>query len=78
MLELLKRSEQFPAPRILEIGTGSGCIAVATAANLPASRITATDISDAALSIAAENAARHNVADRITFLQCDLCGGSGR
>ena len=45
-----------PAPSILDIGTGSGCIAVTLAANIKDSRVTAWDVSDTALGIAAENA----------------------
>jgi release factor glutamine methyltransferase len=58
--------------RILDVGTGSGAIAIALAHHLPHAHITATDISPAALAIARENAARHNLADRIRFLESDL------
>lgn len=54
---------------IADIGTGSGCLAIALARELPASRITATDISLPALVVARRNAARHGVADRISFVQ---------
>lgn len=57
---------------VLELCTGSGCIAVAIAVNAPLSRVTATDISPAALSIAAQNATRHQVEGRISFLEGDL------
>jgi release factor glutamine methyltransferase len=57
---------------IADVGTGSGCIAVALAANLPHARIIATDISAAALDIARLNAAHHKVSDRIEFLAGDL------
>ncbi|MEJ2138431.1 MAG: 50S ribosomal protein L3 N(5)-glutamine methyltransferase [Gammaproteobacteria bacterium] len=57
--------------RILEIGTGSGCIAVALARAFPAARITATDISADALEVAAANARRHGVESRITLVQTD-------
>jgi release factor glutamine methyltransferase len=58
--------------QIADIGTGSGCIAIALAKELPAARIFATDISTAALAIAKRNAARHNFSDRIHFLESNL------
>ena len=61
-----------PALRIADVGTGSGCLAVALARELPHAEISATDISAAALEIARHNAARHGVADRIQFLETNL------
>jgi release factor glutamine methyltransferase len=58
--------------RILDIGTGSGAIAIALATHLPHAHITAVDISPAALEIAAANAARHNLTPRIRFIESDL------
>jgi release factor glutamine methyltransferase len=58
--------------RILDIGTGSGCIAVSLAKSLPEARITATDISPEALEIARQNARLNAVQDKIDFLNCDL------
>src|SRR5437016_7696414 len=60
--------------RIADIGTGSGCIAIALAKELPAAAIYATDISSAALAVACGNVARHKVADRVRFLEGDLLG----
>jgi release factor glutamine methyltransferase len=58
--------------RILDIGTGSGCIAIALATELPAAEIWATDISADALTIATVNAQRHTVHQRIHFLHGSL------
>ncbi|MGE0821278.1 MAG: peptide chain release factor N(5)-glutamine methyltransferase [Candidatus Binatia bacterium] len=63
---------QSPIPSLLDIGTGSGCIAIALAKELPEAEIWATDISSAALAVAQENARRHRVAERLHFLQGDL------
>jgi release factor glutamine methyltransferase len=57
--------------RVLDLGTGSGALALAIAAERPAAVITATDISQEALKIAQENAERHEMADRIRFLRGD-------
>lgn len=56
----------------LDIGTGSGCIAVGLAVNIAGLRVLATDISYAALEVAGRNARRHGVDDRIRFVECDL------
>ncbi len=61
--------------RVADVGTGSGCVAVALAWELPHAEVFATDISAPALEIARRNAARHGVAQRIHFLQCDLLTG---
>jgi release factor glutamine methyltransferase len=58
--------------RIVDVGTGSGCIAVALAKELPRAALVATDISGDALAVAQENAVRHGVAERIEFLECNL------
>ena len=68
----LQLAGQFISPRIADVGTGSGAIAVALAAHLPNASITATDTSAAALSIARRNAARNGVEHRIRFLAGDL------
>jgi release factor glutamine methyltransferase len=64
-----RRQEEF---RIADVGTGSGCIAIALARELPAAQIIATDISAAALNVARRNATRHGVASRIDFVECNL------
>lgn len=69
----LKLAAKWPEPlRILDLGTGSGAIAIAVAGELPKAEIFATDISHAALVLARQNAARHGVAGQIHFLQGDL------
>jgi release factor glutamine methyltransferase len=57
---------------IADIGTGSGCLAIALAKELPAATLYATDISPAALAVARRNAVRHGVANCIHFLESDL------
>ena len=57
---------------IADIGTGSGCLAIALAKELPAATIYATDISPAALVVAHRNAVRHGAEKRISFLESDL------
>jgi len=62
----------FDRPRIVDVGVGSGAIAVALAYKLPEARMTALDISPAALEVASGNAERNGVLDRIRLLQSDL------
>jgi release factor glutamine methyltransferase len=57
----------WSAPRVLDLGTGSGAIALSLAQEWPAARVTATDASDAALAVARENAASLGLAGRVTF-----------
>src|SRR5271169_6340710 len=61
--------------RIADVGTGSGCIALALAKELPQAEIHATDISADALEVARVNAARHQLESRIQFRQIDLLAG---
>jgi release factor glutamine methyltransferase len=82
-LEVLGTKFRFPASgqvgatrplRIADVGTGSGCVALALAKEFPNAEIHATDVSAAALEIARANAARHQLAHRIQFIQADLLG----
>jgi release factor glutamine methyltransferase len=57
---------------VADIGTGSGCIAISFAMNVPDIRVLATDISFLALKVARRNAYKFDVARQIDFLQCDL------
>ncbi|MBI1750751.1 MAG: peptide chain release factor N(5)-glutamine methyltransferase [Acidobacteria bacterium] len=60
------------ALRIADVGTGSGCLAIALAKEFPEATVVATDISAAAIEIARRNANRHSVSNRIQFVQCSL------
>lgn len=83
VLELVNRAGGQECPphtislRIADVGTGSGCIALALAKELPQSEIHAVDISPAALEIARANAARHQLDSRIQFHGADLLSGLG-
>jgi release factor glutamine methyltransferase len=72
VIECLALAKPLPAPRIIDIGTGSGNLAVAIARHHAGARVTAVELSADALEVARRNAARHAVADRIIFLQGDL------
>ena len=64
-----------PGMRIVDVGTGSGCIALALAKELSDARVHATDISPAALEVARANAARHQLENRTQFRETDLLQG---
>lgn len=70
--ERLVIASKAPAPKILEIGTGTGCIAIALAQLLPSATIFATDLSKGALDLAQKNAIAHHVGNRIRFVREDL------
>jgi release factor glutamine methyltransferase len=72
VLECLALAKKLPAPRVLDIGTGSGNLALAVAHQHKGAQVTAVDLSADALAVAARNAARHGLADRVRFLQGDL------
>ena len=68
----IARLQHHAAPRTVDVGTGSGAIAVAFAHALPHAEIVALDISPAALGVAMRNAQRNHVAHRIRFVESDL------
>jgi release factor glutamine methyltransferase len=72
VIECLRFAKEMSEPAVLDIGTGSGNLAVAIAQQHKAARVTTVDLSPEALEIARRNAARHGVAERITFLPGDL------
>jgi release factor glutamine methyltransferase len=72
---VLQRLAPDQPHRIVDIGTGSGAIAIALAVHLPQANITAVDLSPEALKVAQANAETHAVANRINFVQSDLLAG---
>jgi release factor glutamine methyltransferase len=70
--KVISLAVDFERPRIVDVGTGSGAIAVALAHKLPLASMTAIDVSEAALAVARGNAERNGVASRIRFLEGDL------
>ncbi len=71
-LERLGPRRHSSSLRVADVGTGSGCVAIALARELPGAHFVAIDLSPAALRTAARNAARHEVSHRIRFVQGDL------
>jgi release factor glutamine methyltransferase len=72
VLECLRLAKGMPAPRVLDLGVGSGNLSVAVAFHLKAARVVAVDLSANALTVAARNAVKHGVAERIQFREGDL------
>jgi release factor glutamine methyltransferase len=62
-------------PLIVDVGTGSGCLAIALAREIPGARVIATDLSGGALNVARRNAARHGVFDRMAFVETSFLDG---
>ena len=80
IIETFLRLNRRPDPVVIDLGTGSGCLAVAAAHEVPGARVNAIDISPAALEVARANAADHGVLSRVTFHVGDLfepLGASG-
>lgn len=69
---VLARQRRDHEVKIVDVGTGSGAIAIALAHKLPTARVTAVDLSLAALAVARENAETHGVAERVRFIASDL------
>ena len=72
LVEVLKSEVRNPKSEIMDVGTGSGVIALCLAAEFPGAQILAVDISNDALALAQENAARLNLAERVRFLKSNL------
>ena len=72
-LEFFKK--KYPPKLILDLGTGTGCLAVSLLKEFPAARAVAGDISKDALEVAADNAKRHGVADRMSFIHANWADG---
>jgi release factor glutamine methyltransferase len=77
VLDVLKTENRKPKTETwgLDVGTGSGAVVIALARELPEMRWVAVDVSRAALAVARDNARRHQVAERLRFLQTDLFSG---
>jgi len=67
--------EKGARPLFIDVGTGSGVLAVVLAKEFPNATVVATDVSDGALRVAKRNAERHGVADRITFVETSFLDG---
>jgi release factor glutamine methyltransferase len=73
--EALAFARVHPCHHVVDVGTGSGCLGVTIAHELPEVRVTAIDASDAALAVAHRNAQRHGVGERMRFQHGDLLQG---
>jgi release factor glutamine methyltransferase len=73
--EALQRIESDSRPLIVDVGTGSGCLAIVLAREVPGARLVGTDVSSRALAVARRNATRHGVIDRVTFVETSFLDG---
>ena len=71
----LAHDHQLTAPAVVDVGTGSGCVAIAVARELGGARVVGTDVSEAALVVARRNAERHGVSHRIDWVRGWLLDG---
>ncbi len=74
LMEVILKEPLPASPRVLDVGTGSGVIALTLAAELPQADVSAVDISPDALALARENAERLGLTERVRFSQSDLLG----
>jgi release factor glutamine methyltransferase len=73
LFDIIKQAGQQHQPfRLIDVGTGSGNLAIIAAIELPKAEVTAVDLSEAALQVAVDNARQHHMEHRIRFLQSDL------
>ena len=72
LMELVLKESLPPSPRVLDVGTGSGVIALTLAAELPQADVSAVDVSPDALALARQNADLLGLAERVHFSQSDL------
>jgi release factor glutamine methyltransferase len=72
VMAVLDAAKSITEPKILDLCTGSGCVAISVAKNCPGARVTATDLSAAAIEVARKNAVKHHVDDRVTLMTGDL------
>ncbi|MGN6546739.1 MAG: N5-glutamine methyltransferase family protein [Aureliella sp.] len=70
-------TRSFAGLRVLDVGTGSGIVAISLAKSLPGAQITAVDISPAALALAARNVAKHEVGGQVKLVESDLLAALG-
>lgn len=72
VMAALDAAKTMSQPKILDLCTGSGCVAIAVARNCPGAQVTATDLSPAALAVAQENVAKHKLEGRVQLSEGDL------